>query len=391
MKLFFAGDFFPSDDILDYISLNKNTSEQIFGDLLPHIRKADYSFFNLEYPLTESDHPNPVKKFGPIRKGCEECLLPLSRAGFSHVCLANNHIANYGPVGINDTVKACQKYDLEPVGIILEPNNGYDVCLLELDGYHVFVVNVCENEFSASVGNIPGGNPYNLPLLCDLVKQKACSSDKFILVVHGGTEWNHYPSPRMVADYRLLVDNGYDAIITHHSHLVSAYEKYGTGIIVYGLGNLITSRDWGHGAQSYLGQAIEVDLQNNGQIDYNVVPYYYNKLKHKIQYLSSDDKKNYDTIIESAKTALSDLDLLRSKWEKRISCSAEISYLRIFLRVPYRLYLLSKRTKTLHLLLWILRKRMRMNSTNAGLWNMIRCETHRDVLEYLYKKYYLGI
>lgn len=389
MKLLVTGDYFPTKHVEDFIDSNQENIEEIFGDLLPIIRNTDYSFVNIEYPITKSITVNKTKKYGPIRKGSERCLEPITKAGFTHACLANNHINNFGYDGIIDTIEACRRNQLIPTGLTLAGSKNYDVCLLDKDNYMIAVINVCENEFSAAIGSDPGGNPYNLVALGNLARHNACCADAYVLIVHGGTEWTHYPSPRVVADYRHLIDNGYSVIVSHHTHVFSGYEKHANGYIVYGLGNLITYRDWNHGNIAYIGQAVEIEIGFDCETAINLIPYYFDKQISRILCNQKEHLAYYYKEVSEVNSSLTDISVLENRWEESFSHETISSYMRIFQRIPYIVFRLFKKANLLPLLDRLLFFFMKKNGVNAALWNVMRCETHRDALEYLYKKYYL--
>ena len=71
---------------------------------------ADISFFNLECPLCLSDYP--IKKNGPNLRANPKCIHEVSGAGFDIVGLANNHIMDYGPRGLEETINSFRKEKL---------------------------------------------------------------------------------------------------------------------------------------------------------------------------------------------------------------------------------------------------------------------------------------
>ena len=55
IKIFISGDFAPRLRVNDVI--DKEEYAQLYGDILPIIREADYSITNLEAPLIEKGTP----------------------------------------------------------------------------------------------------------------------------------------------------------------------------------------------------------------------------------------------------------------------------------------------------------------------------------------------
>lgn len=77
----------------------------MLGDLVGDIQNADFSFLNLESPLTRSRKGST--KHGPNIKVDPAAAYAIRNAGFKMVGLANNHIMDYGEEGLCDTVSSC--------------------------------------------------------------------------------------------------------------------------------------------------------------------------------------------------------------------------------------------------------------------------------------------
>ncbi len=65
--------------------------------------------------------------------------------------------------------------------------------------------------------------------------------DHVIVSLHWGVEYCHLPSPDQIALARQLIDRGARLVIGHHAHVLQGVEAYGHGVIVYNLGNAVTT------------------------------------------------------------------------------------------------------------------------------------------------------
>ena len=65
------------------------------------------------------------------------------------------------------------------------------------------------------------------------------NADYVLVIVHGGIEHYQLPTSRMIETYRFFIDAGADAVVNHHQHCYSGYERYKSKPIIYGLGNLL--------------------------------------------------------------------------------------------------------------------------------------------------------
>ena len=94
MKILILGDFFvDSDERLDSIAL----------------RRYDLVVVNLEAPLVDDGDVHPSIKLGPSLKMSTSIASRLSELGVTHCTLANNHIMDYGVLGLKSTVAALEK------------------------------------------------------------------------------------------------------------------------------------------------------------------------------------------------------------------------------------------------------------------------------------------
>lgn len=84
-----------------------------------------------------------------------------------------------------------------------------------------------------------GVNPYHYKYVEQEVKKiiSDYSDYKIVLVFHWNYELEVFPSPADRQFAHHLINIGVNAIIGHHSHIISAYEKYNDHPIFYGLGN----------------------------------------------------------------------------------------------------------------------------------------------------------
>jgi poly-gamma-glutamate synthesis protein (capsule biosynthesis protein) len=102
---------------------------------------------------------------------------------------------------------------------------------------------MAENEWTIASISDPGCNPIDYPrTLLQIQEAKMLGSDFVVVIIHGGHEHYSLPSPRIKAQFRFMIDAGADAVIGHHSHVISGYEVYRNKPIFYSLGNFCF--DW---------------------------------------------------------------------------------------------------------------------------------------------------
>jgi poly-gamma-glutamate synthesis protein (capsule biosynthesis protein) len=193
--------------------------------------------FNLEYPITRATIGWPGKV--NLRAEANHVLATFGRTPAA-VCLANNHIMDFGPEGLDDTVRELQRAGVAGFGAgTLESNagnpaivSGGDVALL---GY------ACASTAAVlSASEHPGAAPLELARIeRDIAAARAAGARRVIVSLHWGEEEVFLPKPQDVATARRIVDAGADLVVGHHAHCPQPFENYRGRYIFYGLGNCI--------------------------------------------------------------------------------------------------------------------------------------------------------
>lgn len=210
-----------------------------FEKLAAELQAADITLANLEAPLTSRGEEFTNKKFRfRVRP---EAAAGLKKAGITTVSLANNHIMDYGAVGLADTIAALEKAGIGHIGAganLAEARKGliYDIrgIKVALLGYSLTL----PQEFWATA-KAAG----TAPLLEKFVKGDVAAArkqaDVVIVAVHWGEE-----GKRSLREYqprlgRMMIDAGADLVVGHHPHVLQGVEQYKRGIIFYSLGNFL--------------------------------------------------------------------------------------------------------------------------------------------------------
>jgi poly-gamma-glutamate synthesis protein (capsule biosynthesis protein) len=78
--------------------------DAVFAAVAPALRAADLGFANLEMPVAEAGQVRPGRS--PEFRHDAQVLPALARAGVRVLALANNHIMDCGPRGLEHTLSA---------------------------------------------------------------------------------------------------------------------------------------------------------------------------------------------------------------------------------------------------------------------------------------------
>jgi poly-gamma-glutamate capsule biosynthesis protein CapA/YwtB (metallophosphatase superfamily) len=225
--------------------------DYIWGDALaewermaPHARVV-----NLETSITHSDEYEQRGinyRMHPDNIGC------LRAAQFDICILANNHVLDYGPRGLIETLTTLERAGIRAVGAGRNRAEAVRPVVHALAGSsHRLVIGACAHESSgvpdhwAALMEQPG-----VHLLPDLDQQTAADvatrvarhkspGDIAILSIHCGSNWG-YDVPRRHIDFaHRLVEGGIDIVHGHSSHHVRPVEIYHDRLILYGCGDFI--------------------------------------------------------------------------------------------------------------------------------------------------------
>ncbi|MDR7483278.1 MAG: CapA family protein [Armatimonadota bacterium] len=236
--------------------------------------QADLVFVNLEVPLTSRGAPadkHVAFRADPRLAG------DLRAAGIDVVTLANNHMLDYGPDGLFDTLETLRQTGLPAVGAgrtlaeALAPAvltaRGARVAFLGLAStlpvgsaaapdrpgiapVHVTTLYVVDN---AGLDETPGKAPYvetrcwpgDVEVAAEAVAQAKRQADVVVVGVHWGVPHGFVAAfQNPVAGYQrplaeALIDAGADVVVGHHPHVLHGIDVINGRPVFYSLGNFL--------------------------------------------------------------------------------------------------------------------------------------------------------
>lgn len=367
MKVVIVGDFYPNLKLKNKL-LNNKPSE-IFGKFYNIIQESDLAVVNLETPLTKYDRA--INKTGPALRADKEFASFLRNTGFGIATLANNHIMDYGQKGLEDTVEALNNVGLAYVGAgstIYAAKKPY--MFNSKEGKRLAILNISENEWSTTKGDFPGAAGFDPVSNFNSIQEAKKKADFVLLITHGGHENYNLPSKSFRDLLRFFVDAGADAIINHHPHCISGHEFYKGKPIYYSIGNFLFDNMGSELTYWNKGMAVEIDFSKS-----NI-----NTVNH-IFYQSINDKAFELLEGEAAKTELSEIDkldkIIQNDEELDRKFQAWIEKSRKYYKIniePHSIRILQAlQNRKIVRSLWSKRKKL-------FLINMLRCESHREML-----------
>jgi len=274
--------------------------EGIFQPTLSYLgNAADITVANLESPLTAHGTRHPTKPI--VFRGRPENVAGLTYAGIDIVSLANNHIIDYGLVGLQETQRVLDSTHILYSGA---GANSYEAFLplFKLKNG----INIAFLRSSDRTGQYDNYQPYlnagynksgfaNLDTFClsQQIENVSANAGLKIVETHAGIEYDLAPRPKGILDRinnnqdefyssRVLVpctsdasirhyaiDKGADLVINHHPHTIMGFEVYHSKLIAHSLGNFTFDLSY---AETFSSMILNAKINQTGFYDYLVTP-----------------------------------------------------------------------------------------------------------------------
>ena len=226
----FAGDFtlgtdtkFAYDSSLPAAFINNGKNYSYFMKNVSNIFSSDdYTLVNLETTFTDSNEK--ALKDGDVFynfKGPKEYVNILTKGSIEGVTIANNHIYDYGKQGITDTINVLKENNVDICG------EGYKI-LRDIKGVKFGFLGYTGWEYS---------NDLKTKIVSDISELRKQGAQVVIPYFHWGIERSYEPYDVQQNLARFSIDNGADAVIGSHPHVIQSMESYKGKLIVYSMGN----------------------------------------------------------------------------------------------------------------------------------------------------------
>jgi len=150
----------------------------------------------------------------------------MKAAGVSVVSLANNHAFDYGLDGVEETRSALDRHSIKWLGVGENAEKAKAPLFIDLDGVRLGLVVYAEHEF-----NWQGDDRWCTSMLEPAenvlqIQEVAGRCDALVVLIHGGPENWHYPSPRIVKICRAFARAGASAVLVAHAHAIMGSEVH---------------------------------------------------------------------------------------------------------------------------------------------------------------------
>ncbi|MGW5669050.1 CapA family protein [Micromonospora sp. NPDC003776] len=234
-----------------------------WGDALRLLdaERPDVRIVNLETAVTARGEYAPGKG---IHYRMHPGNLPCLTAARLDVCaLANNHVLDFGPTGLADTLDALQTGGIRTAGAGRNAEEAWEPATVRLDGGRRLLVwsvaapssgvfpHWAAAEGRPGVAYLPEVSVASAEALADRIARHAGPADLVVVSVHWGTNWGYQVPDEHVAFAHALVDAGVHVLHGHSSHHPRPIERYRGRLILYGCGDLIDDYEGIGGQEEY--------------------------------------------------------------------------------------------------------------------------------------------
>ena len=373
MKINIAGDFF--------IGVENTKPLDLINNVKSIFQNSDFNIVNLESPITRSINKNKILKSGPHINGHSESINVLKKLGVNLLSLANNHIMDYGVEGLNDTLKLINEQEIEYIGVGKNLNEAIKPYTFIVEGLKIGILNFTENEWSIATDERPGTSPLNIIDNINQIKETKKSHDKLIVIIHGGHEHYHLPSPRMVKQYRFYAENGADLIVGHHTHCIGGYEIYKNIPIFYSLGNFLFTSVKPRYDTWFTGIVLQIEISRSENISFQLFPVRQNRNTNILELLEGVEKKKVIDELKKYNEIILDKKLFNESWNNFLIKNSN-QYLNGFspINIFRNKYIRAGLRRT------GINKILLRKENLKEILNFIRCEAHLDVSKDIIKE-----
>ncbi len=224
---------------------------------------------NFESPILENGEPYLEKQY--LLKSPPGIEKGLFNANIRAVTLANNHVLDYGPDGLQNTIKYLDHSGVKHFGAGSNRKNARKEAVVEIKNQKVAFLGFSATfpeEFWATDSTAGTAFPYNE----DVRKAVTHCNDNYdvvVVVFHWGAEKMTEPKDYQRDLAHLCIDLGADLVVGHHPHVVQGIEFYRNVPVFYSLGNFAFAS---YSENAKIGLIADINFQGGKVISSRAVP-----------------------------------------------------------------------------------------------------------------------
>ena len=241
-----------------------------FGPIATVLKSADFTAVNLETAVTSGGTPQPkTYHFRTV----PAAFTALRDGGVSMVTMANNHVLDYGQVGLADTLAAARAARFPYVGIGVSARAAWAPYVTTIRGTRIAIIGVSQvTELASSwvaTRHRPGeANAINTHRTLAAVRAARRLAGIVIVFMHWGTEGQACPDAQQLALAPRLAAAGATIIIGAHAHMLQGSGWLGRTFVAYGMGNFLW---WEHSYSTATG-VLRLTVRPHAALEARFIP-----------------------------------------------------------------------------------------------------------------------
>ena len=222
------------------------------GPIAGTLAAADLAMVNLESSITDRGTPEAkeleVASQRYYYRTSPAALDVLAAAGIDVVTMANNHGADYGPIGLKDTLAAIRTSPIPVIGIGRDRRAAFAPHRVSIRGtdFAFLAADASMREGASNVWEAgpttPGIAAAHAPrprALIAAVRAASRQDDVVVVYLHWGAELQGCPTAQQQTTAKALAEAGADVIVGSHAHVLLGSGWLGDTYVDYGLGNFL--------------------------------------------------------------------------------------------------------------------------------------------------------
>jgi len=226
-------------------------SQDMWGDVMPHLLQADLRIANLECALTRHAQPWTRSWKRYHFRADPKAVRFLQAARIDACSIANNHVLDFEAHGLHDTLNTLDAAGIRHAGAGLDLKEAAAPVLLEVHGAspcRVALIAFTDNQpdFAADAEN-PGTNYLEVSLdagtlarvVDAITRARVQGADAVVFSNHWGANFIERPAPDFRRFAQRVIELGADVYYGHSAHLCQGIEVHCGKPILYDTGDFI--------------------------------------------------------------------------------------------------------------------------------------------------------
>ncbi len=186
--------------------------------------------------------------------------------GFNLLSIANNHMADFGSLGVESTSKTLDALGIPYAGSVAKP-------------FTILTIKNKKIGFAAFSPHNGTANMNDYPAAKAVVQQLKKEVDIVIVSFHGGGEGEKYQHVTRQRELfysqnrgnvyefaHTMIDAGADVVLGHGPHVLRGVESYKNKFIAYSLGNFCTYGQFSLKGPNALAALLKININTNGDL-----------------------------------------------------------------------------------------------------------------------------